>query len=130
MLAAVVGRQGTKTVAPPDGMDSFSHRRRLDVEVPQEPLPLLPRRRLKVKFLSFLVSMVYAAQIAGDAATIVGLINDTVADAPTLVGLAAEKYGFPGGLNQAIAWIEANFANLSNYLGVCVFKYDTLSPLR
>jgi hypothetical protein len=74
--------------------------------------------------------MVYAAQIAGDAATIVGLINDTVADAPTLVGLAAEKYGSLGGLNQAVAWIEANFANLSNYLGVCVFKYDTLSPLR
>jgi hypothetical protein len=73
--------------------------------------------------------MVYAAQIAGDAATIVGLINDTVADAPTLVGIAAEKYGSLSELNQAVVGIEANFANLSNYLGVCVFKYDTLSPL-
>ena len=81
-------------------------------------------------YLSFLVPIVYVAQINGDAATIVGLINDTVADAPKLVGIAAEKYGSLGGLNQAVAGIEANFANLSNYLGVCVFKYDTLSPLR
>jgi hypothetical protein len=62
--------------------------------------------------------------------TIVSLINDTVADAPTLVEIGAKKYASLSELNQAVAGIEANFASLSNYLGVCVFKYDRLSLLR
>jgi hypothetical protein len=74
------------------------------------------------RYLDFVVPMVYDG-IGGSAADVARRVDDELAEAPTLVGVARKEYPSDDALRTAISALNERYAASPNFRGVSVFEY-------